>query len=184
MAKSRFTKQFQKNLEDYLREYIHSKPLLKHLEVHSEYNLKYGGKKNYVTIIDIAIIDPNSKGHLKYGQPESIVALEIEMFNNPKQIFRNYNYFKNYISGGSSRVGGLIMLFSDWANINQTKISELAKKNEYDQLSINGFKGIFHNLEIHDFRKNKIIARELIKSSSFEKILKKAIKHSLGINFR
>jgi hypothetical protein len=61
MAKSKFTKHFQNNLEIHLDNFIQSKPALRHLEVHSEYRLKFGGNKNEVTIIDLAIIDPESK---------------------------------------------------------------------------------------------------------------------------
>jgi hypothetical protein len=184
LGKAKFTKHFQKNLENSLREFIKSKRQLEHLEVHSEYYLRFGGKKNQVTIIDIAIIDPNSKGYLKNKQPENIIAIEIEMFNNQEQIFKNYDYFKNYISGGSSRTGGLIMLFSDKAKINGSKLSDLFNRSKIDQKTVNGFKGAFHDLEIYDRRKNKQLANNLIQSDSFKKKLKEAVKHSLNIKFQ
>jgi len=102
-----YTKVLQNNLTNNIREILKNEGLDEIFVVKKEQKISVFGN------IDIAIFKKDDE----FENPKKILGIEIEVVNQYKQIVKNFDNFKNYIHKSKNRKGGLLQIFSNFANI-------------------------------------------------------------------
>lgn len=154
MAESRYTKGLKKYLQIEIQCFLNQ--ATNKFLVLPELSLDNQSK------LDLAIISKFDKAYKKTGYPDKLIGIEIEVKSSTKQIFKNYEYFKNYSFASMNRKGGLIHLISSESNISTPKVATMLSSTQKSVSKNKGFYYDLHTFDIENANAYKLKANEII----------------------
>lgn len=170
MAEHKFTKNFKKNLSIKLNElftkYDYELQAIPELSVPSLY-----GRNG----INIGIINSGNDDEI-----QKVVGVEIEFVSCANQIKINRDKFRNWVHNSKYRIGGLLHMICDDAQISQKKLYKLLIDSHYETSKGKSYFYEFYALKEFDRRETQYTAEYIIKDWEFDARLFSLIHNVFG----